>query len=171
MSTHTDRAARMGYGAPAERKPRPALNRGKSLYDSNLDLPLSNYYTRREVRLSGDAEGINAAREERRQLAAFAHERGISAADIQQALSVGGVYDAFPRSDAAKATLRAHHAEKQRLELGGIEQVKAHMRRVGSVTKALEIAVPSLVARVRATGAAVDSRLFDALAPYGEKTG
>jgi hypothetical protein len=167
---HDQRAAKMGYGAaPSATAPvRPAAPK-KSIYNTDgLDRPLSSYYDRREAKLRSDAEGLRIARQERAQVEAFARKRGISADDLQQALSVVHEHDEWPRSQAAIEQRRTHTKEALRLEHGGVEEANAHLKRYMSVTSALAQEIPTLAARANATGAGEDPRLINVLAHYGE---
>lgn len=169
MSTHTERAARMGYAGPAAAKPRAVAEPQKSLYgNSGLDVPIASYYDRREATLRRDREGMETARAERKQVEAFARSRGITSEHLHAALAVMGEYDNFPKKPETIVARRAATVEALRLEKGGIEQAIAHHNRYVSVAAALAKEVPSLAARANATGAGEDPRIINALAHYGE---
>jgi hypothetical protein len=170
MTTHADRAAKM-YGTKSPAAPRAPAPAVKSLYAGkrgDLDAPISRYYDRRESSLRNDAEGLRKAREERKQLEAFALKRGIAVNDLDAALTALHDHDVLPRSQAAIETRRVRTKEALRLEHGGYEQSQTFLKRYVSVTDELAKEVPTLAARANATGAAEDPRIINALAHYGE---
>jgi hypothetical protein len=168
MSTQSERASRMGYGGPTAAKLRAAAAPIKTLHGNPYDLPLANYYDRREAKLRGDAEGLESARRERQQVETFARARGVSPEHLHEALSVMHERDEYPLSKEAIEQRRAQTIEKLRLENGGTEAAHEHLQRYVRVTDALAKEVPSLAARANATGAGEDPRIIKALAHYGE---
>lgn len=173
MSTHTERASRMGYGgkaAPIAKPPAAPNASAQTMYGNNggLDVPLASYYDRREAWLQDDEEGLKTARTEREQLEAFARSRGMSPEHLHEALTVVGEYDTWPKKPETVVTRRAATVEALRLEKGGHEQAQAHLRRYVSVTTAIAKEIPTLAARASATGAVEDPRIINALAHYGE---
>ena len=170
MSTHTERAARMGYTTTARRAvaPTPRAQAAARMYDhGGLSLPISSYFDRRESGLQDDREGYETARKERHQVEAFARARGISAQDLHTALAVMGEHERFPKSTETIATRRAATMEALRLEHGGAEAAQSHLRCYVNVTSELAKAVPTLAARANETGAGEDRRFIDAFAHYG----
>jgi hypothetical protein len=168
MSTHTERAARMGYGGPVASKPKAEAPKVTSIYNNPYDVPLANYYDRREAKLRADAEGLETARRERKQVEDFARARGVSPEHLHEALSVMHERDEYPLKKENVEQRRTRTIENLRLELGGTEQANAQLQRYVSVTAALAKEVPTLAARANATGAGEDPRIIKALAHYGE---
>jgi hypothetical protein len=168
MSTsHTDRAARMGYGGPVSAKPRAAAAPIKTLHGNPYDLQLANYFDRRESALRDDAEGLELARLERKQVENFARARGIAPEHLQEALAVMHEHDNFPKSKEAIETRRAQTIEKLRLEHGGSEAAHEHLQNYVNITNALAKEAPTLVERANRTGAGEDLRIINALSAYG----
>jgi hypothetical protein len=118
--------------------------------------------------LRDDAEGLEGARRERKQVEAFARARGVSPEHLHEALAVMHERDQFPLSKETIEQRRAQTIEKLRLEHGGTEAAHEHLQRYVRVTDALAKEVPSLAARANKTGAGEDPRIIAALAHYGE---
>ncbi len=154
--------------AKAAQTPRAESPKVTSIYGRPYDLALSNYFDRREASLRSDRERLAEARKEREQVEAFARTRGISADDLNQALTAMHDHEALPKSQAAIEQRRERTKEALRLEHGGTEQANAYLKRYIDVTTELAKAVPTLVARANRSGASEDPRAIAALAHYGK---
>jgi hypothetical protein len=179
MATRRD-AAKMygkpgdGDGSHAEAPARSRQDAAKVMYGAptaggGYDGALAAYYGRRNAKLRDDAEGLKNSRLEQPLVEAFARKRGISPADLQEALVVVLEHDAHPKSEPVIQKRWADAFEALRLEYGGREPVEKMLRNYVKLTTELAKEVPTLADRAGRSGAANDVRVIKTLAKYGEQ--
>lgn len=141
------------------------------LYGSGYGPALESYYSRRiaEFNRKGDRENVRKAQAERAQMEALAHKTGVPAEMLDTLLKVQHERDVFPLNDQAKESRRQQTREALRLKHGDSAVRDQVLRDYVRATSVLALELPEFAARMDATGASLEQRNVEALAPLGAR--